>query len=108
MTLSITGEKRFLTSDQLGTILGTNGKGIQRNYQRHSHLFVEGTHFHVLAGNSLKNFKEENQLEETLKFVSILYLWTNKGAWLHVLFVSSDKAIDLYKSLIDAHFDSKE
>jgi len=52
----------------------------------------------------LKAFKGERQNDVTLKYVSVLYLWTEKGAFLHAQFSKSKQAKGAYRALIDSYY----
>ncbi|WP_436375485.1 ORF6N domain-containing protein [Cytobacillus sp. BC1816] len=74
--------KRVLTTTQLAEAFGTEAKIINRNFQRNADRYVQGKHYFALSGEELREFKGSRQFDDSLKFTSILYLWTEKGAWL--------------------------
>lgn len=57
-----------------------------------------------LSGEDLKQFKAVHQNDESLKFTSTLYLWTEKGAWLHAKSLNTDEAWDAYETLVDEYY----
>ena len=97
-------EQRVLSTTQLADAFGTNNKIITRNFQRNKEYYVEGKHFHSLSGDRLKQFKALRQNDASLKYVSVLYLWTEKGAWLHAKSLNTEKAWEAYQSLIDSYY----
>uniref|UniRef100_UPI0028A0CE61 ORF6N domain-containing protein n=1 Tax=Brevibacillus reuszeri TaxID=54915 RepID=UPI0028A0CE61 len=72
--------QRVLTTAQLAESYGTDNKHISDNYKNNEGRYADGKHYFLLAGNDLRAFKEANpNISDTLKFSSILYLWTEKG-----------------------------
>lgn len=98
------GKMRVLSTSQLAEAFGTNSKVIAKNFQRNKGRYEEGQHYFVLMGKTLKNFKASYQNVESLKFVSILYLWTEKGAWLHTKSLNTKKAWEAYQNLFDMYY----
>lgn len=48
----------------------------------------------------MKEFKRlVNDIDEAIKFVSILYLWTDRGAARHAKILDTDEAWNVYKEL---------
>lgn len=95
---------RVLTSAQLAESFKTDSKTINRNFQRNQDQFELGVHYFALTGEDLKAFKGARQNDATLKYVSVLYLWTEKGAFLHAQFSKSKQAKDAYRALIDGYY----
>lgn len=106
MQLSIIEQSgvRVLTTTQIAEAYGTDTKTINRNFQRNADRYEQGKHFFALSGEELRDFKGSRQIDPTLKFASILYLWTEKGAWLHAKSLSTDKAWDAYEMLVDDYY----
>ena len=96
--------QRVLTTTQLAQSFETDGKTINRNFQRNSERFVETKHYFALTGNDLREFKGSRQIDPTLKYASVLYLWTEKGAWLLAKSINSDRAWDAYEMLVDEYY----
>ena len=48
------------------------------------------------------------QIDDTLKATSILYIWTERGAFLHAKSLNTDKAWEVYDSLVEHYFKSRE
>ncbi|MEZ2715389.1 ORF6N domain-containing protein [Niallia circulans] len=99
---------RVLTTNQLAEAFGTNTKIINRNYQRNVDRYLQGKHYFALSGEELRAFKGSRQFDDTLKYASILYLWTEKGAWLHAKSLNTDQAWDAYEMLVDEYYSIKE
>ncbi|MEY9980442.1 ORF6N domain-containing protein [Lysinibacillus sp. RC79] len=98
------GNLRVLTSAQLAESFKTDSKTINRNFQRNQEQFELGVHYFALTGEDLKAFKGERQNDATLKYVSVLYLWTEKGAFLHAQFSKSKQAKKAYRALIESYY----
>lgn len=96
--------QRVLTTAQLAESYGTESKVISNNFTRNKGRYQEGKHFIQLNGSELKSFKAIHQIDEHLKFASTLYLWTEKGAWLHAKSLNTDKAWDAYELLVDEYY----
>ena len=96
--------QRVLTTTQLAESFGTDSKTINRNFQRNSERFVESKHYFALTGNDLRDFKGSRQIDPSLKYASVLYLWTEKGAWLLAKSINSDQAWDAYEMLVDEYY----
>lgn len=95
---------RVLTTNQLAEAFDTNSKVIARNFQRNQEHYIPKEHYISLAGEDLKTFKTERQNDVSLKYVSVLYLWTEKGAWLHAKSLNNERAWEAYQKLIDSYY----
>ena len=60
-----------------------------------------------MEGSELKEFKTNHQFDESSK-VNKLYLWTEKGAFLHAKSLNTDKAWEVYDHLVDTYFNRKK
>ncbi|MBG9549291.1 ORF6N domain-containing protein [Cytobacillus firmus] len=100
--------QRVLTTIQLAESFGTDAKIINRNFQRNASRYEQGKHYFALSGEDLREFKGSRQFDDSLKFTSILYLWTEKGAWLHAKSLNTDQAWDAYEMLVDEYYTIKE
>lgn len=101
-------QARVLTTGQLAESYGTDVKVISNNYTRNEERYMEGKHYIRLTGSELKEFKAIHQFDESLKFASVLYLWTEKGAWLHAKSLNTDAAWDAYEILVDEYYKIQE
>ncbi|MCC2250533.1 ORF6C domain-containing protein [Virgibacillus sp. AGTR] len=108
LTIINHNDQRVLTTSQLAESFGSESKVINRNFQRNSDRYTHGKHYFALTGESLKDFKGSRQLDDTLKYTSVLYLWTEKGAWLHAKSLNTDEAWDAYEMLVDEYYNVKE
>ncbi len=99
--------QRVLNTSQLAESFGTDTKIINRNFQRNSERYVQGKHYFALTGEELKTYKGSRQIDDSLKFTSVLYLWTEKGAWLHAKSLNTDLAWDAYEKLVDEYYHVK-
>jgi len=97
--------QRILTTAQLATAYGTDEKRISENFVNNKDRYTEGKHFYSLSGEQLKAFKEGSpQIAEYLKYAPSVYLWTEKGAWLHAKSLNTDRAWEAYEKLVDDYF----
>lgn len=97
-------DTRVLTTTQLAEAFDTNSKIIARNFQRNQKRYFPGEHYFALSGEELRRFKATRQNDVSLKYVSVLYLWTEKGAWLHAKSLNSDRAWDAFHMLVDNYY----
>lgn len=104
MTLIEHVNKRVLTTAQIAEAYGIESKSLMRNFQRNKDRFIEKEHYYSLAGEELKLFKGVRQGDDSLKYVSILYLWTEEGAFLLAKSISTDKAWQAYEMLTKQYY----
>lgn len=102
--------QRVLTTQQLAEVYETDVNNIQKNFANNKERFVEGKHYHLLKGDELKDFKKRlpNDIQQPLKFVPQLILWTEKGADRHCKILDTDKAWEQFDNLEDTYFKVKE
>jgi hypothetical protein len=100
--------QRIMTTAVLAEQFGTEDKIISNNFNRNIARFVEGKHYYRLEGEELKQFKGYHLNDESLKYVSILYLWTEMGAARHAKILDTDEAWDVYEQLEDTYFKVKK
>ena len=98
---------RVLTTQQIAEAYGTDSKVISNNFNRNRERYVEGKHFICLEGDELKVFKTNHHFDESSK-INKLYLWTQKGAFLHAKSLNTDKAWEVYDHLVDSYFEKKQ
>lgn len=98
---------RVLTTQQIAEAYGSTADTITKNFNRNKDRYVEGKHFICLEGDELKEFKTNGQIVLPLK-VNKLYLWTEKGAFLHAKSLGTDKAWEVYENLVDFYFNKKK
>lgn len=100
--------QRVLTTAQLAEAYGTDSDHIHDNFQNNRDRYTEEKHYLELKGEALKYFKATQKISGNLKFAPVLYLWTEKGAWLHAKSLNTDKAWDAYEMLVDEYYSLKE
>jgi hypothetical protein len=100
--------QRIMTTEVLAESFGTDKRNISNNFNRNIERFKEGKHFYKLEGDELREFKGIHLNDESLKFVSILYLWTEKGAARHAKILDTDEAWQVYEELEETYFRGKE
>lgn len=101
-------QQRVLTTQQLAEAYETDGKHISDNYINNLNRYSEGKHFFFLSGEGLRSFKETYpNISDNLKYAPTLYLWTEKGAWLHAKSLNNDRAWEAYETLVDDYYSIK-
>ncbi len=98
---------RVLTTQQIAEAYEADAKVISNNFNRNRERYEEGKHFVCLEGDELRQFKTNHQFDESSK-VNKLYLWTEKGAFLHAKSLNTDKAWEAYSNLIDSYYKQKD
>ena len=100
--------QRIMTTKVLAEQYGTNEQNISKNFTRNQLRFEEGKHYFKLEGKELKDFKGYVLNDESLKYVSVLYLWTDRGAARHAKILDTDEAWEVYEELEENYFNPKE
>jgi hypothetical protein len=100
--------QRIMTTKILAEQFGTNEQNISKNFTRNAERFIEGKHYFKLEGEDLKAFKGYVLNDDTLKFVSVLYLWTDRGAARHAKILDTDEAWEVYEELEENYFNPKK
>ena len=105
--LSVTEYKQIpvLITQQIADAYGTDSKTISYNFNHNKDRYKEGKHFILLTGEELRSFREIHDLSDR---VPKLYLWTEKGAFLHAKSLNTDKAWEVYDHLVDTYFNRKK
>ena len=80
---------RVLTTQQIAEAYGTDAKVVSYNFNHNKDRYIEGKHYICLTGDELRAFRENHDLPSNL---NKLYLWTEKGAFLHAKSLNTDKA----------------
>ncbi|KLV27258.1 hypothetical protein ABW02_07000 [Niallia circulans] len=96
--------QRVLTTTQLAEAYETTAKTLSKNFERNKDRYKPGKHFIKLEGEDLKYFKASRQNDDNLKFAPFIYLWTEKGAWLHAKSLNTNAAWDAYEKLVDEYY----
>lgn len=99
--------QRVLLTQQLAESYGTTTDVVTKNFNRNKDRYEEGKHYYLLKGDELKEFKANGQID-LLPNLNKLYLWTERGAFLHAKSLNTDKAWEVYDSLVEHYFNSKE
>lgn len=95
---------RVLTTQQISEAYGSDTRVISNNFNRNKDRYVEGKHYICLEGDELKDFKTNHQFDESSR-INKLYLWTEKGAFLHAKSLNTDTAWEVYDRLVDNYFE---
>ncbi len=94
---------RVLTTQQIAEAYGSDAKAISNNFNRNKERYIEGKHYICLEGEELRKFKTIHQFDESSR-INKLYLWTEKGAFLHAKSLNTDTAWEVYDQLVDNYF----
>lgn len=98
---------RVLTTQQIADAYETTTKVISNNFTRNKDRYVEGKHYICLEGGEKREFVNRPQFEGSSKNAKTLYLWTEKGAFLHAKSLNTDKAWEVYDHLVDTYFEKR-
>ncbi len=102
-------KQRVLLTQQLAESYGTTSKVISNNFNNNKERYVEGKHYYHLQGEEFKRFLQSSNLGTQISNKTrSLYLWTERGAFLHAKSLNTDKAWEVYDSLVEHYFNSKE
>ena len=98
--------QRIITTKVLSEEFGTKEDNIKTNFNNNKTRFKEGKHYFQLKGDELKAFKRVvNDINDpSIKFASVLTLWTEKGAARHAKILDTDEAWDVYEELEETYF----
>lgn len=109
MSIIELGELRVLTTQQLAECYRTEAQVITNNYNRNKERYTEGKHFISLEGEDKRNFLNQNQIDlGSLKNAKTVYLWTERGAFLHAKSLNTDMAWEVYERLVETYFTVKD
>lgn len=100
--------QRVLLTVQLAESFGTTPQIITNNFNRNKERYTEGKHYFGLSGQEKRNFLNQHQNDLGSKNAAVLYLWTEKGAWMHAKSLNTDQAWDAYEMLVDDYYRVKE
>lgn len=87
---------------------GTTNKVISNNFNNNKERYQEGKHYYLLKGDDLRVFRSKSYNLGIANNMNKLYLWTERGAFLHAKSLNTDVAWDVYDSLVEHYFNSKE
>ena len=100
---------RVLTTQQIAEAYGTEDRRISENFNANKERYVEGKHYVRLEGQELKEFLQSaNSVVQNPSKVRNLYLWTEKGAFLHAKSLNTDTAWEVYDHLVDSYFNKQK
>lgn len=96
---------RVLTTQQIAEAYGTDSRVISNNFNRNKERYIEGKHYICLEDGEKREFVDHHQIDDGSKKASKLYLWTEKGAFLHAKSLNTDTAWEVYDRLVDNYFE---
>jgi regulator of replication initiation timing len=108
LTPIVHNNQRVLTSAQLAESLGTDSQNISKNFIRNENRYLLGKHFFALEDQAKRDFLNHVQIDDGLKNAKTIYLWTEKGAWLHAKSLNTDSAWEVYEMLVDDYYTVKQ
>uniref|UniRef100_UPI0026399AB0 ORF6N domain-containing protein n=1 Tax=Desulfosporosinus sp. TaxID=157907 RepID=UPI0026399AB0 len=100
--------QRILTTSQLANSYEADTQLIVNNFNRNKDRYKEGKHYFALEDDAKRAFIDLHQIDLGLKNSKTLYLWTEKGAWLHAKSLNTDKAWEAYEMLVDDYYAIKQ
>ncbi len=96
---------RVLTTQQIAEAYGTESQVITNNFNRNKDRYISGKHYVCLNGEEKLGFIKKNQNEfSSFTRAKAIYLWTEKGAFLHAKSLNTDVAWVVYDRLVDTYF----
>lgn len=98
---------RVLTTQQIAEVYGVDKKIISYNFNHNKERYTEGKHYIKLEGDEKTSFVNRLENHDGSKNAKTLYLWTEKGAFLHAKSLNTDKAWEVYDRLVDTYFEKK-
>ena len=97
--------KMVLTTSLLADLYGTTSKVISNNFNNNKDRYKVGKHYICLEGEELKDFLQSYEIGmQNQSKIRTLYLWTEKGAFLHAKSLNTDKAWEVYDRLVEGYF----
>jgi phage antirepressor YoqD-like protein len=96
--------ERVLTTAQLAEAYGATTEKISYNFNYNKGRYTESKHFISLSGEQKREFINRHEIQDGSKNASVLYLWTEKGAWLHAKSLNTDQAWEAYELLVDEYY----
>ena len=99
---------RVLTTQQIAEAYGSDTRVISNNFNRNKERYIEGKHYICLEDGEKREFVDHHQIDDGSKKASKLYLWTEKGAFLHAKSLNTDTAWEVYDRLVDNSFNKKK
>lgn len=96
--------QRVMTTAVLAEEYGTTERRISENFNANKERYIEGKHYYCLEGEVLRCFKSEYGNSVVAPNLNKLYLWTEKGAFLHAKSLGTDRAWEVYDYLVDSYF----
>ncbi len=83
--------QRVLLTSQLAESYGTTNKVISNNFNNNKERYQEGKHYIALEGDEKKEFIYNHpKIKDGLKNAKTIYLWTERGAFLHAKSLNTD------------------
>lgn len=100
--------QRVLLTTHLAESFGGTDKQISDNFNNNKNRYVIGKHYYLLQGQELRGFKSDYENFGFAPNLNKLYIWTEKGAWMHAKSLNTDQAWDAYEMLVDEYYRQKE
>lgn len=102
--------QRIMTTKVLAEQYGTEENNINKNFSNNKERFIGGKHYFQLTGEELKEFKRVVNIsnDPSMKFISVLTLWTDRGAARHAKILDTDEAWEVYEELEESYFNIRQ
>ncbi len=93
------------TTKQLAEFYETSSDTLMKNFNRNSDKFKATNHYFRLQRHQISKFFEATGLLDWSKNVTLLYLWTQKGAARHAKMLTTERAWDVWEELETSYFE---
>jgi len=100
--------QRVLTTKQLAQVYKTTESNISNNFNNNIEHFKMGTHYYLIEGQKLSEFKRDSYEIGIAPNTNKLYLWTERGANRHCKILDTDKAWEQFDNLEEIYFRAKK
>lgn len=100
--------ERVLTTEQIAELFASESSVLTRNFNRNKDRYTERKHYFVLTGDERREFLNLSQIDSSLKHAHTIYLWTQKGAFLHAKSLNTNKAWEAYSQIVDDYYELVE
>lgn len=104
LTIIEHNNQRILTTQQVAEFYGTEPRRITENFRSNYERYDLGKSHYLIGSDELREFKNRYGISVVDEKANSLYLWTEKGCFLHAKSLNTDKAWDVYNELVDTYF----
>lgn len=104
------GGQKVLTTAQLAERFGVEPIRLQQNFSNNRARFTDLKHYFSLNGAEIQEFASRFDYFEgqNMAKVRVLYLWTERGAWMLAKSLNTDQAWSAYEMLVDDYYNKQD